>query len=341
MHLPAAQTRESYEFADFIGLRVSDLPALVFFDTLIHPKEFTVWKVGKGDGSLIEKIRSLAGHLSEACKWRDLDALQQLKSKGSGEIRTLQSKVNGKLARIENRKKKLAEESDSARKEVFLSQIGAAEHRIKVLRGQIIPASECFANSVKELEERVKLALPVHDAIEQWRDGNISRYGINARNQVWDTVVASAGNRSKDFKWHGQLEAAVVKPVTSVQQFFAERMHMGDNYSAGQAGAMGPGAQASNMTFQQIWNQVQGTLDLSQLARQLATLQIALRAEAKEPEHEMAIGAVAAAATAAQQGNGANTLEYLKKAGSWALDIATKIGTDIAAAALKSATGVS
>ena len=34
------------------------------------------------------------------------------------------------------------------------------------------------------------------------------------------------------------------------------------------------------------------------------------------------------------KGNGAKALEHLKKAGSWALDIATKIGTDIAAAAL-------
>jgi len=131
------------------------------------------------------------------------------------------------------------------------------------------------------------------------------------------------------------------KQKRAVQNFFVENLHMGDNYSAGQAGAMGPGAIASDMTFQQIWNQVQGSVDLPQLARELATLQAALCSEAKEPDHDMAIGAIAAASTAAKQGNGAKALEYLKKAGTWALDVATKIGTDIAAAALKSSMGIS
>jgi hypothetical protein len=104
---------------------------------------------------------------------------------------------------------------------------------------------------------------------------------------------------------------------------------------------MGPGAQASNMTFQQIWNQVQGSIDLPRLAAELGRLLPELRSHAKEPEHEMAIGAVAAAETAAKSGNGAKTLEYLKKAGSWALGVATKIGTDVAATALKSSMGIS
>jgi hypothetical protein len=126
-----------------------------------------------------------------------------------------------------------------------------------------------------------------------------------------------------------------------VQTFFVEKMHMGDNYSAGQAGAIGPNAQASNMTFQQIWNQVQGSVDLPRLARELGQLHTALRSQAKKPEHEMAIGAVAAAEADAKGGDGPNALEYLKKAGSWAFDVATKIGTDIAAAALKSSMGIS
>lgn len=54
----------------------------------------------------------------------------------------------------------------------------------------------------------------------------------------------------------------------------------------------------------------------------------------------MAIGAVATAEAAAKTGNGPKALEYLKKAGNWAFDVATKIGTDIAAAALKSSMGM-
>jgi hypothetical protein len=125
-----------------------------------------------------------------------------------------------------------------------------------------------------------------------------------------------------------------------VQNFFVEELHMGDNYSTGQAGAMGPGAQASNMTFQQMWYQVQGSVDLLELARELGNLQTAMRSKAREPEDEIAIGAIAAAEAAAKQGNGAKALEYLQKAGVWALDIATKVGTEVAVAAMKSAMGI-
>lgn len=144
-------------------------------------------------------------------------------------------------------------------------------------------------------------------------------------------------NGPDDDEWRHLLDHRQVKQV---QNFFVERMHMGDSYSATQVGAMGPGARASNMTFQQVWNQVQGTIDLPQLARELAAIEGVLRSEANEPEHETAIGAIAAAGMAAKQGDGAKTLAYLKKAGSWALDAATKIGTDIAAAAIKSSMGI-
>ena len=51
----------------------------------------------------------------------------------------------------------------------------------------------------------------------------------------------------------------------------------GDRYSAGQAGAIGPGAHAHHMTFQQIWNQSASEIDLSLLARELSTLRQSLK----------------------------------------------------------------
>ena len=151
-----------------------------------------------------------------------------------------------------------------------------------------------------------------------------------------DSKTAQDGPEGDD--WRHWLNP---KQQKAINNFFVGELHMRDVYSAGQAGAMGPGAQANQMTFQQIWNQVQGTLNLPALAGELETLQKALRAEASEPEHELAIGAVAAASTAAKQGNGPKAIEYLKKAGKWTLDVSTKIGTDIAAAALKSSMGMS
>ena len=54
----------------------------------------------------------------------------------------------------------------------------------------------------------------------------------------------------------------------------------------------------------------------------------------------MAIGNVAMAEKAAKEGDGPKALEYLKAAGKWALDTATKIGSSVASAAITKAIGV-
>lgn len=113
-----------------------------------------------------------------------------------------------------------------------------------------------------------------------------------------------------------------------------------DTYSAGQAGAMGPNAHAHDITFQQIWQQSASKIDLASLGRELARLRAAMRAEASDPEHDIAIGEVAAAEKAAREGNGPIVLEHLRKAGGWALDIATTIGVGVATAALKTSLGL-
>ena len=117
-------------------------------------------------------------------------------------------------------------------------------------------------------------------------------------------------------------------------------VHMGDTSSAGQAGAIGPGANASQISFQKIWAQLQGSASVEELAKELGVLRTAMRSAASEPEHELAIGAVAAAEAAAEAGDGVRTLEYLHKAGNWALDVATKIGVNIASSALKGSLGL-
>jgi hypothetical protein len=75
---------------------------------------------------------------------------------------------------------------------------------------------------------------------------------------------------------------------------------------------MGPNAQASGMTFHQIWNQAQSSIDLERLARDLGQLRTALRSEAREPEQNVAIGLVAAAEAAARKGDGPKAPEHLK-----------------------------
>jgi hypothetical protein len=62
-----------------------------------------------------------------------------------------------------------------------------------------------------------------------------------------------------------------------------------------------------------------------------------MRKEATALEHDVAVGAIAAAEQSAKAGNGPKTIELLKSAGTWTLGVAEKIGLDVATAAIKSA----
>ncbi|MFN9199370.1 MAG: hypothetical protein ACK5WR_14980 [Planctomycetaceae bacterium] len=110
---------------------------------------------------------------------------------------------------------------------------------------------------------------------------------------------------------------------------------MGDQYTAGQAGAMGPNANASNMTFQQIWQQIQADIDLPALAVELATLRKAMRNEAEAPSHDSAVAEIGAAEEAIKKADGPGMLKHLHNAGKWALDVATKIGLSAASEAIR------
>jgi hypothetical protein len=117
--------------------------------------------------------------------------------------------------------------------------------------------------------------------------------------------------------------------------------HMSDTYSiSGQAGAVGPGAQAHDNTFNQIVNRLEQSIDLTQLASELAMLRQAMSAEAKDAEHFIAMGKVAEAEKAADAKDSSKVVEFLKSAGKWAFDTATKIGVSVAAEAIKQSMGI-
>ena len=89
-----------------------------------------------------------------------------------------------------------------------------------------------------------------------------------------------------------------------------------------------------DVVFQQVWNKAGSSIDLPKLADELARLDTEMQKEAKEPEHRLATANVSMAEKAAKEGNGPKALEYLKAAGQWALDTATKIGVSVASDAL-------
>jgi hypothetical protein len=175
------------------------------------------------------------------------------------------------------------------------------------------------------------------------------RSTIEARSQLL-RAAADRGDPKWDFTYWvehyhqmiGLLQEFEAKYVAkqSEKPHFKE-LHMGDKYYTGVAGAVGPGAQ----NFGQVWSQVGGNIPLDKLGPELGRLREAMKSEAMKseetkPEQDMAIGAVAAAQQAANNGSGPKALEYLKSAGEWALQVAEKIGVGVATAAIKSSLGV-
>lgn len=143
--------------------------------------------------------------------------------------------------------------------------------------------------------------------------------------------------------WGIGLGGDVDKLFEGVQQLRVERMevHVGDRITnTGQRVIVTRGGQANNVSLNQTWNERAAGIDLAALATQLGQLRKALREESETVEQDKAVGVIADAEDAAKNGDGATALERLSKAGQWTLGVAEKIGTTVAAAAIKSALGL-
>lgn len=124
-----------------------------------------------------------------------------------------------------------------------------------------------------------------------------------------------------------------------IQAEVVERMST-DRYNIdrSQAGAIGPNAVVSDTRMQQenVENALPG-VDMNELARQLQVLTEKLKALAADPDQYAALSEVSYAAQAAKNQDKKGTLEHLKKAGAWALQVARDIGVQVAATALTAA----
>lgn len=114
----------------------------------------------------------------------------------------------------------------------------------------------------------------------------------------------------------------------------------GDIYKTGIGIGVGRGAQATNVTVNQNYGAVLQGMDLPTLAQQLGQLKEELRKQAQSTEQFLAITAVSGAHDAADSNQPSAAVEKLKGVGSWALDVATKIGCTVAAEAIKKASGL-
>lgn len=137
-----------------------------------------------------------------------------------------------------------------------------------------------------------------------------------------------------------ELETAVARNLFK-DCVVLQESNVGDVFKTGQAGAVGPNAKAENMHFIQVLLSGIDGHDLGELAGELETLRGSLLTEAKSAEQVAAVADVAAAEEAAKKGDAKGVLARLKSAGRWAFDVATKIGTTVAAKAIEKSIGLS
>jgi hypothetical protein len=107
----------------------------------------------------------------------------------------------------------------------------------------------------------------------------------------------------------------------------------GDTYNIGQGIGVGRNVTMKNVVVNQY--QGQQKLDLPKLADELGTLRTQMKKEATTPEHDVAVGAIAAAESAAKKGDEKSVLDHLKGAGQWGLELGLKVGVPVAIEAIK------
>ena len=167
--------------------------------------------------------------------------------------------------------------------------------------------------------------------VTQIRDGRHLALRIEvATNQAIDRKLTAQPKRSaprsaqkNEFHFSGGTVRLTLEDRSMSQEIKA-----GGNVVA--AAGEGNILSTDDVVFQQVWNEASGSIDLPKLADDLVKLRAAMQQEATEPEHDVAIGNVSMAEKAAKEGNGPKALEYLKAAGKWALDTATKVGVSVA-----------
>ncbi|MGX1092997.1 hypothetical protein RKD47_003678 [Streptomyces albogriseolus] len=120
---------------------------------------------------------------------------------------------------------------------------------------------------------------------------------------------------------------------------------MANEYSGGyfqntqnQVGAQGPNAKAEGFTQQA--DQRQLAVDMPALALELERLKQELVLVASSSSDYQAVAEIQAAREAADEGDEGRVGRHLANAGRWALDVASQIGTAVAAAALSQALGM-
>ena len=116
------------------------------------------------------------------------------------------------------------------------------------------------------------------------------------------------------------------------------QIDMRKTYGGGHGVLLAENATAQDIGLHQEWHAQ--TSDLSVLAGELSEIRAKGKQLASTADHDIAVGQAAIAEKAAREGDHGKVLAALKGAGSWVLDLATSLGKDVAAEAIKRSLGM-
>jgi hypothetical protein len=133
------------------------------------------------------------------------------------------------------------------------------------------------------------------------------------------------------------IDKLASRPIINVQGDYVTDTYQ--NY--GQTGAQGHNAYAHDMTFNQIVNHFEKSIDLPALAKQLTELREEM-AHKQDSSLEVAVakGEAAKAEMAAYAGDTSKVVEHLKAGGQVLLDIFKETGKELLTAAIKASMGM-
>lgn len=123
-----------------------------------------------------------------------------------------------------------------------------------------------------------------------------------------------------------------------INNIFLGGIVMGDNYNIKQGGAIGPNSSANNNTFNQ--ENIENSINLKILADELTVLREALKRDAKDIEHDIAIGSIAVAEQAVKDRDTSKAFQILKSSGKWVSEVAKSVGTDLVVSIIKNQSGL-
>jgi hypothetical protein len=115
---------------------------------------------------------------------------------------------------------------------------------------------------------------------------------------------------------------------------------LGDIYISRNVGAVGRNATAHNTTIIENHEARLAGVNLSALATQLNSLKRAMETADQDPSYFEAVATISAAEDSAKKNEQSRTVAKLRTAGSWAFEIATKIGVTVAPGAIKTVIGL-